>query len=117
MKIPWRVDIPEVLDAKRHKTHDRGKNTWYLVVSEYEKKPVELFMTTTKENDHSQQDNIANLTALTRLISLMLRHIFLAEKITFQKIQSQLRKSSRQTRDLPDMVLGVLSKYLSVDPL
>lgn len=111
IKIPWRVEIPEELAAKRHRTQDRDQNTWYLIVSEYENQPVELFMSTAGENDYTLQSNIANLTALTRLISLMLRHIFLGEKITIEKVQNQLRKSSRQNLDLPDIVLSVLSKY------
>jgi hypothetical protein len=43
----------------------------------------------------------------------MLRHIFLGEKITIEKVQNQLQKSSRQSLDLPDMVLSVLNKYSS----
>ncbi len=113
IKIPWRVEIPEELAAKRHRTQDREQNTWYLIVSEHEKQPVELFMSTAGENDYKLQSNIANLTALTRLISLMLRHIFLGEKITIEKVQNQLQKSSRQNLDLPDMVLSVLNKYSS----
>ena len=113
IKIPWRVEMPEELAAKRHRTQDREQNTWYLIVSEHEKQPVELFMSTAGENDYRLQSHIANLTALTRLISLMLRHIFLGEKITIGKVQDQLQKSSRQSLDLPDMVLSVLNKYSS----
>ncbi len=55
--------------------------------------------------------NFANLTALTRLISLMLRHLFLGERITLTKVKEQLSRSSRLKNDLPDMVLSVLYKY------
>jgi len=111
IKIPWRSDKPEVLDAKRHKTQDREGANWYLIVSEFEGKPVELFMSTAGENDYKQQFNIANLTALTRLVSLMLRHVFLGEQITLKKIKEQLQKSSRSKRDLPDLVHCVLEKH------
>ena len=98
------------MDAKRYRTEDREKNEWYLIVSEYAGKPVELFVTTAGENDHKLQSTLANLTALTRLVSLMLRHVFLGEQITIDKIRQQLKRSSRQERDLPDLVLGVLSE-------
>lgn len=110
IKIPWQTEIAEVLDAKRYRTEDREKNEWYLIVSEYAGKPVELFVTTAGENDHKLQSTLANLTALTRLVSLMLRHVFLGEQITIDKIRQQLKRSSRQERDLPDLVLGVLSE-------
>jgi len=110
IKIPWQTEIAEVLDAKRHRAEDREKNEWYLIVSEYAGKPVELFVTTAGENDHKLQSSLANLTALTRLVSLMLRHVFLGEQITLEKIRKQLKRSSRQERDLPDLVLGVLKE-------
>ncbi len=67
-------------------------------------------MSTAGENDRNLQMSIANLTALTRLVSLMLRHVFLGEKITLEKIKQQLQRSSRQKRDLPDLVHQVLNE-------
>ena len=99
------------MDARRYRTQDREQNRWYLVVSEYEDKPVELFTSTAEDNDHNTQPWISVLSALTRMISLMLRHVFLGEKITVGKIKNQLKSSSRQKQDLPDMVLGVLNNY------
>ncbi len=55
--------------------------------------------------------NFANLRVLTRLISLMLRHLFLGERITLTKVKEQLSRSSRLKNNLPDMVLSVLDKY------
>lgn len=108
IKIPWRTEIPEELKATRYRAEDRDKNRWYLIVSEYNNHPVELFMSTPGENDHRLQSHIANLTALTRLVSLMLRHVFLGERITLEKIKQQLQRSSRQKKDLPDLVHEVL---------
>ena len=110
IKIPWRTEIAEELDARRYRREDREKNTWYLVVSEWEGKPVELFMSSKTDNDHRLQFQIANLTALTRLVSLMLRHVFLGEQITLEKIKRQLRRSSRLKKDLPDLVHEVLER-------
>jgi hypothetical protein len=42
IKIPWKTEIPEELDATRYRAEDRDNNRWYLIVSEYEGKPVEL---------------------------------------------------------------------------
>lgn len=111
IKIPWKTDIAEVLDAKRIRAEDREKNKWYLIVSEWEGKPVELFMSSAEDNDHNLQFQIANLTALTRLVSLMLRHVFLGERITLEKIKSQLKRSSRLKKDLPDLLYGVLNNF------
>ncbi len=108
IKIPWRTEIPEELDATRYRAEDRDNNRWYLIVSEYESKPVELFMSTAGENDFKLQSSIANLTALTRLVSLMLRHVFFGEQITLEKIKQQLQRSSRNKNDLPDIVRNVL---------
>ncbi len=110
IKIPWKTDTAEMLDAKRYKAKDREDNNWYLIVSEWEGKPVELFMSSADDNNHKLQFQIANLTALTRLVSLMLRHVFLGERITLEKIKTQLKRSSRVRQDLPDLVLNVLSK-------
>ncbi len=60
------------------------------------------------ENDFKLQSSIANLTALTRLVSLMLRHVFFGEQITLEKIKQQLQRSSRNKNDLPDIVRNVL---------
>jgi len=111
IKIPWRSEIPEELDAVRHRAKDRDGASWYLIVSEFEGKPVELFMSTAHENDFAAQSNIANLTALTRLVSLMLRHVFLGERITINKIKQQLRSSSRLQKDLPDLVHQVIEYH------
>jgi hypothetical protein len=111
IRIPWKTEIPEELPARRYREEDRQKNQWYVVVSEYEDHPVEVFTSTASENLHELHGEISNLSALTRLISLMLRHIFFGEQITLVKIKKQLQRSSRKKRDLPDVILGVLDRY------
>ncbi|MCL2790391.1 MAG: hypothetical protein FWD79_07065 [Desulfobulbus sp.] len=105
------VELPDVLDGKRYRTIDRDRNKWYLSVSEVNGKPVEIFASTAFDRDHELQARIANLTTITRLISLLLRHIFLGERLTFNKCLRQIQRSSRQKNDLPDMLYGVLSRY------
>jgi len=103
--------LPDVLDAVRFRTRDRDSNKWYVSISEIEGRPVEIFASTAFDRDHHLQSRISNLTTITRLISLILRHVFLGEVLTLEKTLKQLHRSSRQQNDLPDMLTRVLSKY------
>ncbi len=105
--------LPEVLDAVRFRTRDRDLNKWYVSISEIEGQPVEIFASTAFDRDHHLQSRISNLTTITRLISLILRHVFLDEVLTLEKTLKQLHRSSRQPNDLPDMLSQVLGKYAS----
>ncbi|MFT5730411.1 MAG: hypothetical protein ACI8PB_004591 [Desulforhopalus sp.] len=104
-------ELPEVLDGVRYRTTDRERNTWYVSVSELEGNPVEVFASTAFDRDQHLQSRISSLTTITRLISLILRHIFMAESITLEKTLTQLQKSSRQPNDLPEMLGRILAKY------
>ncbi len=104
-------ELPEELDAIRYRTTDRERNTWYVSVSELEGAPVEIFASTAFDRDQHLQSRISNLTTITRLISLILRHVFMGERLTLEKTLTQLRRSSRQKNDLPDMLSRVLSNY------
>ena len=104
-------DLPDVLDAVRYRTRDREQNTWYVSVSEIDGEPVEIFASTAFDRDQHLQSRISNLTTITRLISLILRHIFLGEVLTLDKALKQIGRSSRQRNDLPDMLARVLSNY------
>lgn len=104
-------ELPEVLDAVRFRTRDRERNTWYVSVSELQGDPVEIFASTAFDRDDQLQSRISNLTTITRLISLILRHIFLGEVLTLDKTIKQLQRSSRQPSDLPDMLTTVLQSY------
>lgn len=105
------IDLPEVLDAVRYRTRDRELNTWYVSVSELEGDPVEIFASTAFDRDDQLQSRISNLTTITRLVSLILRNVFLGEVLTLGKIIKQLKRSSRQKNDLPDMLTNVLRGY------
>lgn len=104
-------DLPEVLDAVRYRTCDREQNTWYVSVSELSGSPIEIFASTAFDNDRHLQSRISNLTTITRLISLILRNVFMAEPLTLEKTLTQLHRSSRQANDLPEMLSGVLANY------
>ena len=85
-------------------------------MSEIEGTPVEIFASTAFDRDQHLQSRISNLTTITRLISLILRHIFLGEVLTLEKTLKQILRSSRQTNDLPDMLARILSNYREVAP-
>ena len=104
-------EMPDVLDGKRYRAVDRENNKWYLSVSEVEGYPVEVFASTAFDRDNELQSRISNLTTITRLISLILRHLFLGERLTLAKCLKQIQRSSRQRDDLPDMLYRVLSRY------
>jgi hypothetical protein len=105
------MELPDVLEGKRYRTVDREDNKWYLSVSEVDGNPVEVFASTAFDRNHELQSRISNLTTITRLISLILRHIYLREPLTMAKCLKQIQRSSRQKNDLPDMLYGVLSRY------
>ena len=105
------IEMPDVVDGKRYRAIDRDQNKWYLSVSEVDGDPVEVFASTAFDRNHELQSRISNLTTITRLISLILRHIFLHEPLTMDKCLKQIQRSSRQKNDLPDMLFGVLSRY------
>lgn len=105
------IELPDVVDGKRYRAVDRDHNKWYLSVSEVDGNPVEIFASTAFDRNHELQSRISNLTTITRLISLILRHIYLHEPLTMDKCLKQIQRSSRQKNDLPDMLFGVLSRY------
>ncbi len=106
------MELPDVMDAVRYRTRDRELNTWYVSVSELHGNPVEIFASTAFDRDQHLQSRISNLTTITRLVSLVLRHVFLGEVLNLEKTIKQLHRSSRQKNDLPDMLTRVLSRYV-----
>jgi hypothetical protein len=104
-------ELPDVLDGVRHRTTDRERNTWYVSISELDGNPVEIFASTAFDRDQHLQSRISNLTTITRLISLILRHIFMRERLTLEKTLTQLERSSRLPNDLPDMLGKILANY------
>jgi hypothetical protein len=111
------LELPDVLDAVRYRTADRERNTWYVSVSELDGNPVEIFASTAFDRDQHLQSRISNLTTITRLISLILRHIFLGERLTLEKTLTQLQRSSRMPDDLPEMLGKILANYSQRKPL
>ncbi|MBM9521135.1 hypothetical protein JWG39_15035 [Desulforhopalus vacuolatus] len=104
-------EMPDVLDGIRFRTTDRDRNIWYVSVSEIEGRPVELFASSAFESEQQLQAKLSNLTTITRLTSLILRHIFLGEQLSLGKVLTQLQRSSRQPNDIPEMLARILAHY------
>ncbi|MDR0478030.1 MAG: hypothetical protein LBH14_08895 [Desulfobulbaceae bacterium] len=104
-------DLPDVLDAVRYRARDRDNNAWYVSVSEIDGHPVEIFASTAFDRDHHLQSRISNLTTITRLTSLVLRNVFMGERLSLEKVLTQLLRSSRQPGDLPMLLAGILGNY------
>ena len=104
-------ELPDVLDAVRYRTRDHDNNAWYVSVSEMHGRPVEIFASTAFDRDHHLQSRISNLTTITRLVSLILRNVFMGERLSLEKILTQLLRSSRQPGDLPALLAEILGNY------
>jgi len=104
-------ELPDVLDAVRYRTRDHDNNAWYVSVSEMHGRPVEVFASTAFDRDHHLQSRISNLTTITRLVSLILRNVFMGERLSLEKILTQLLRSSRQPGDLPAILSEILGNY------
>lgn len=104
-------ELPDVLDAVRYRARDRDNNAWYVSVSEINGHPVEIFASTAFDRDHHLQSRISNLTTITRLVSLILRNVFMGERLSLEKTLTQLIRSSRQPGDLPMLLASILGNY------
>jgi hypothetical protein len=101
--------LPAELPARRYCLTDRNNTSWYISCSLLQGKPVEIFASTAIENDFRLQSRLTGLTAITRLLSLILQAIHLNRPLSMAQVLDQLRKSSRQPNDLPDLLARVLN--------
>lgn len=95
----------DVLSAKRYKVTYKGVR-WYIIVSETDGDPKEVFTITSAEDD-----TLPTTDALSRVISLALRN-----GVTVDKIVDQLRKVRQYSIScFPAVLARVLSNYLNTD--
>ena len=95
----------DVLNAKRYAVKYRNEN-FYVVVSEKDGTPYEVFAEHATDMDYSIQYMMASVDALTRTISLSLRCVSLG------KVVEQLERASRQKNDLPAILANALKGEL-----
>ena len=105
-ELPNRCPIKEdVLDAKRFKVQYRTEN-FYLMISELEGNPWEVFVEHAVSGQHSLQYMMSAWDTATRFISRDLKREPLESTIR------QLEKSSRQKNDLPYIIANKLKEWL-----
>lgn len=98
-----KLDLPDVLDAKRYRIKDKdGKKGYLIICFDEENVPMEIF--------HKQpfMQNDVLWTTVCRSVSLSLRY-----GIPMQDIVKQLEKSSGSLTDLPSQLAKILKTYLS----
>jgi ribonucleoside-diphosphate reductase alpha chain len=96
---------PDIADAKRFKVNYKG-DRWYVMVGEWEGKPMEVFTFTTKEDD-----TLATMDGLTRMISLALKNGASVEKV----IEQLRRVRQYHIGTFPAIIARVLSNYLPTE--
>lgn len=105
-------DTLKELQGTRYRVLDREGAAWYVVISTKFDKPVEVFATSAADRDYELQSSISNMTTITRLMSLILRHIVLNEPLTLESMLTQLTRSSRNKNDVPDILFKVLTRHM-----
>ena len=99
----------DIMNSKRYKTTYRGENLYIIVVTNEVGQPFEIFVTHASNGDHNVQYMLASWDCLTRFISLCLQNFSLDQTI------KHLRKSTRQSNDLPGIILRILQNYQEVE--
>ena len=94
------------LPAERYKMRDCDGHIYYITVSGWNNNAQEIFNTYRQEGEYEMYSKLANLTALTRMASRLLRlrdgsHI----------VCKQLKRSSRRKNDIPDILHQAINKF------
>lgn len=104
-----KIDLPDVLDAKRYRLKDRDQNTIYIIVCFDEaEQPVEVFAKFPYENRADLRDRATMWTTTCRLVSLALRH-----HVPMHEIIKQLDRSSGHMLDLPSQLSKLLKSFMA----
>jgi len=104
VKCPQKEDE---LIAVRYRTKYRDENL-YIVISFLDCKPYEIFAEHASNSDPKISYMLASWDAVTRLASISMR------ELGVDKVIRQLRRSSRQTHDLPGIMSDLLEKAKQV---
>lgn len=100
LPVPWKLELPEELEARRYRVEDTNGNKVYFSVCCIDDTPVEVFARLPEESSDSYWNTIC------RLISLALRY-----NIPLDDVTKQLRKSSSSVVDTPSRLARILDKY------
>ena len=95
----------DVMDSKRYRIKYRSENLYLVVVTSEDGQPFEIFANHASNGDYNVQYMLASWDCLTRFVSMSLQHLSLDRTL------NQLRKSTRQSNDLPGIILRILQSY------
>jgi ribonucleoside-diphosphate reductase alpha chain len=102
--VPYKVELPDQLAAKRYRVRDHEGNKVYFTVCTMDGKPVEVFARLSEEKQDSYWHTICRLT------SCLLRF-----GIPLDDVTKQLRKSSSSVADTPAKLARILDKYKEIE--
>lgn len=104
-----KLELPNVLDAKRYKLKDADGNSIYLIICfDEDENPMEVFAKFPYDNRLDMKDRSTMWTVVCRLVSLALRC-----KVPMKEIIKQLEKSSGNMFDLPAQLSKLLKSFMS----
>lgn len=101
--VPYKVELPDQLTAKRYRVRDHEGNKVYFTVCTMDGKPVEVFARLSEEKQDSYWHTICRLT------SCLLRF-----GVPLDDVTKQLRKSSSSVADTPSKLARILDGYKEV---
>ena len=95
----------DVMDSKRYRIKYQNENLYIVVVTSDDGKPYEIFAEHSSNRRFELQYMLASWDCLTRFISMCLQNFPL------EKVIRQLNRSTRQSNDLPGIILNILKTY------
>jgi RNAse (barnase) inhibitor barstar len=98
----------DVMDSKRYRIKYQNENLYIVVVTTDEGHPYEIFAEHSSNRRFELQYMLASWDCLTRFISMCL------QTMPLEKIIKQLNRSTRQSTDLPGIILNILKTYEEV---
>ena len=100
LPVPYKLVLPDTLDAKRYRVKDRKKRNVYFTVCTVDDQPVEVFAKLPVEEADSFWHTIC------RLLSLCMRY-----NIPLEEITKQLWRSASSVADEPAKLARILDQY------
>lgn len=94
------LEVEEVFDGKRIELTDINGRKQYFMID------TDGIIVTFPDNERQNWNYQATATALTRMIS-----IIMTGNATMKSVKKQLRESSKQKGDTPDLTLQTIERY------
>jgi hypothetical protein len=95
----------DVMPSKRYRIKYQNENLYIVVVTTEDGQPYEIFANHSSNSQFELQYMLASWDCLTRFISMCL------QTMPLEKTLRQLNRSTRQSTDLPGIILNKLKTY------